>query len=125
MSTGQNSRPMPTLKTAGKQAVKSEVPVVASPEVEQKPTSDVSLEVGDSIKVDLGLSALANLDPQAYTVTHAQIELTAKARAAIKRLSLTLAQKGERLSSGKICDTSIPFAVVWLCERLSEAVAEK
>jgi len=125
MSAGQNTRPLPTLKPAGKQAAKPEVPVIATPEAEQKLPVELPLETGDTIKVELGLSMLADLDPKAYTVTHAQIELTEKARTAIKRLSLTLAQKGARLSSGKICDTSIPFAVVWLCERFSEAVAEK
>lgn len=93
-------------------------------EPEEKIPVKLPQETGEMITVDIGISRLLELDPIAYTVTHAQIELTEKARSAIKRLSLTLAQKGERLSNGKICDTSVPFAIVWLCERFAESVTE-
>jgi hypothetical protein len=83
------------------------------------PGMEVALE--GSIQIDLGLSRLIPIDPKAYCSAHAQIEMTEPARVAMKRLSLTLASSGERLSSGKVVGTSVANAIVWLCEKLAES----
>ena len=90
-------------------------------EGQQQQATAPAIESGESILIDLGFSSLIAIDPKAYCSAHAQIEMTEPARVAMKRLSLTLASSGERLSSGKVVGTSVANAIVWLCEKLAES----
>lgn len=86
--------------------------------------SRVNEHPGQSIVIDLGVESLLGVAKSAYCSAHAQIEMTQKARLAAKRLNLTLNQMGARLSDGSIVNSSVPKTIVWLLERVADAVAD-
>jgi hypothetical protein len=57
-----------------------------------------------------------------YIPSRPELDLTEKARKAIKRLTLTLDQQEARLSDGTIVGTSVAKSIVWLCERFADSI---
>jgi hypothetical protein len=104
------------------QGPKSTVSPVPQPQPEvvktEKPEVTVS---GEEIMISLGFSQLIDLDG-GYTPSRPELDLTDKARKAIKRLSLTLDQREERLSDGTVIGTSVAKSIVWLCERFADSI---
>lgn len=109
------AKPRPQLP----QAAKSPVPQ-PQPEVVKSEKPEVKAPV-DEITVSLGFSELIDLDG-GYIPSRPELDLTDKARKAIKRLSLTLDQREERLSDGTVIGPSVAKSIVWLCERFADAV---
>lgn len=110
MTTNTKQRPqLPSSKPVTAQSVAVEAPEVI-PQVE-----------GENILVDLGISALIDLDG-GYIPSRPELDLTDKAKKAIKRLTLTLDQREARLSDGSIIGTSVSKTIVWLCERFADAI---
>jgi len=75
-----------------------------------------------NIKVDLGFAELIDING-GYVSSRPELDLTAKARAAVKRLSLTLEQREATLSDGSQVRQSVPKAIVWLLERFADSIA--
>lgn len=117
MSSGSTARPLPTLKPATKQAAKTEVSVVATPEVV------VPRQTGETIKVDLGFSDMVDLDLLGYMPSRPEVILTEKARAAVKRLCVTLEQREAVLADGTHVRNSTSKTIVWLCEKLADSLS--
>jgi hypothetical protein len=114
MSSNTKQRPqLPVTKPVTVQPVP-----VQAPEVNPQP--QVMNEV-ESILVDLGISELIDLDG-GYIPSRPELDLTDKAKKAIKRLTLTLDQREARLSDGSIIGTSVSKTIVWLCERFADAI---
>lgn len=127
MSNNTKQRPqLPVTKPVTAQPVPVQSPEVQpDPQVTNLQPNEELMMIPRSIMVDLGISDLIEINEEiakAYAPVHAQIALSDAAKIAIKRLSLTLSSKGAKLSNGKVCDTSVPFAVQWLCERFAESV---
>ena len=127
MSSNTKQRPqLPVTKPVTTRPVPVQSPEVKpEPQVMNLNPGETLANVPQSIMVDLGIADLIEINEEiakAYAPVHAQIALSDAAKIAIKRLSLTLSSKGAKLSNGKVCDTSVPFAVQWLCERFAESV---
>ena len=127
MSSNTKQRPqLPVTKPVTVQPIPVQSPEVnPAPQVLNLNSGESVANIQQSIMVDLGLTDLIEINEEiakAYAPVHAQIALSDTAKIAIKRLSLTLSSKGAKLSNGKVCDTSVPFAVQWLCERFAESV---
>jgi hypothetical protein len=116
MNTTAKSRPQ--LPTGPKSTVspvpQSQPEVVRAEKPEAKPPTE-------EIMVNLGFGELIDLDG-GYIPSRPELDLTEKARKAIKRLSLTLDQREERLSDGTVIGPSVAKSIVWLCERFADAV---
>lgn len=76
----------------------------------------------ENITVDLGFAELIDING-GYVSSRPELDLTPKARAAVKRLSLTLEQREATLSDGSQVRQSIPKAIVWLLERFADSIA--
>jgi len=83
---------------------------------------DDSDEVPSNITVDLGFAELIDING-GYVSSRPELDLTPKARAAVKRLSLTLEQREATLSDGSQVRQSVPKAIVWLLERFADSIA--
>lgn len=103
----------PTLRPVQQQ--KTPAPAPAKPH-------ETGNKASGNILVDLGFEELINLNG-GYIPSRPELDLTDKARGAIKRLSLTLDQREERLSDGSIVGTSVSRCIVWLCERFADSVS--
>lgn len=77
-----------------------------------------------TLKVDLGIKQMVDLKHLGYLPSRPELVLTKKAQEAVKRLMLTLERDEAKLSDGSQVRTSVPKAIVWLCERLSEVCDE-
>jgi len=76
----------------------------------------------ENLKVDLGVPSLIALEGEGYLPSRPEVVLTPKARSAVKRLSITLDQRGEKLSDGTLIRNSVQKSITWLCERLADSI---
>ncbi len=74
-----------------------------------------------NIAVDLGVPSLVEFESLGYIPTFADVKLSPKGKAAVKRLALTLDQSGATLADGTLIKSSIPKTLAWMCERLADA----
>ena len=100
---------------------------VGSPKAKpaESATNRATVAPKGNISVDLGLPSLVDLQGDGYLPSRPEVMLTKKARAAVKRLSLTLDQSGAKLSDGTQVRGSAQKTIVWLCERLADTLGEE